>query len=103
MRANDTTTQYNVAERVELLQPTDRVRGTVTSVSQGGIFVVKYDDGSYVAYGPEDLKKFTAIPDKPIPRVARYLIAELKKSLGQPPSDTSNSFPRQDRMPPMED
>jgi hypothetical protein len=82
-----TTPPFDVTERVELMYPQDRVRGTVVS-SSDAVFVVKYDDGMSLAYPQHLRKEFMRIPDKPIPVSARHLIHRLRQVLGRtPPED----------------
>jgi hypothetical protein len=77
-----------VAARVEEADPTDRIRGTVVSVDPSGMFVVKYDNGDYLAFDADQLPGFTAIPEKPIPGPAMDIIHHLHKVHGRtPPKD----------------
>jgi hypothetical protein len=77
-----------LCQRIEETNPTDRVRGTIVNVLPGGMFVVKYDDGNYIAYQPEDREGFHAIPDKPVPLHAASLIHRLREKHGKiPPED----------------
>lgn len=77
-----------LCQRIEESHPVDRVRGTVVNVTPSGIFVVKYDNGDYLAYQPEQKAEFTPIPDKPIPNHAVELIHRLRKKHGTtPPED----------------
>lgn len=77
-----------LCQRIEETNPTDRVRGTIVNVLPGGMFVVKYDDGAYLAYQPEDREAFHAIPDKPLPSHAATLIHMLREKHGKiPPED----------------
>jgi hypothetical protein len=79
---------FDITERIEERDPTDRVRGTVVNVTTSGMFVVKYDNGDYLAYQPEDAEGFEKIPDKPMPRHAADLIHALRQKLGRiPPED----------------
>lgn len=80
--------ELTFAARVEEINPVDRVRGTVVNVDASGIFVVKYDNGDYLAYQPEDAEGFAAIPDKPIPTHAMATIRALYAQHGRtPPED----------------
>jgi len=82
-----TTPPFDITERVELLHPQDRVRGTVVNASDA-IFVVKYDDGVSLAYPQRLRHEFMRITDKPIPVSARHLIHRLRQMLGRtPPED----------------
>lgn len=77
-----------LCRRIEETNPTDRVRGTVVNVTTNGMFVVKYDNGDYVAYQPEDQAAFHDASDKPIPGHARDLIHRLREKYGKlPPQD----------------
>ena len=77
-----------LCRRIEETNPTDRVRGTVVNVTAGGLFVVKYDNGDYVAYQPEEAQGFHDASDKPIPTHAAELIHQLRKRHGKvPPQD----------------
>jgi len=74
--------------RIEETNPTDRVRGTIVNVLPGGMFVVKYDDGTYLAFQPEQRDDFHAIPDKPVPGHAAWFIHRLREKHGKiPPED----------------
>lgn len=76
--------------RVEEIDPTDRVRGTVVNIDASGLFVVHYDNGDYLAYMPEQISGFKAIPEKPIPRSALGVIRELNRTNGRtPPQDVA--------------
>jgi hypothetical protein len=76
--------------RVEEINPTDRVRGTVVNIDSSGLFVVHYDNGDYLAYMPEQIEGFKAIPEKPIPRAAAGMIRELNRIHGRvPPQDVA--------------
>ena len=80
--------ELTFAVRVEESSPTDRVRGTVVSIDKSGLFVVKYDNGDYLAYQAEDLDGFHTIPGKPIPGHAMETIRALYKKHGRtPPED----------------
>lgn len=77
-----------LCQRIEETNPTDRVRGTIVNVLPSGMFVVKYDDGAYLAYQPEDKEGFHPIPDKPVPHHAAWLIHRLREAHGKlPPED----------------
>lgn len=77
-----------LCQRIEETNPTDRVRGTIVNVLPGGMFVVKYDDGAYLAYQPEDRDNFHPIPNKPVPNHAAWLIHRLREAHGKlPPED----------------
>ena len=77
-----------LCQRIEETNPTDRVRGTVVNVTAGGMFVVKYDNGDYVAYQPEQSEAFHPAMDKPIPSHAMDLIRRLRAKYGRtPPQD----------------
>lgn len=75
-----------LCQRVEETNPTDRVRGTVINVTSS-IFVVKYDNGDYVAYQREEAQGFSPALDKPIPSHAVDLIRRLRAKHGTPPPD----------------
>ncbi len=76
------------AARVEEQDPTDRVRGTVISIDRSGMFVVKYDNGDYLAFQSEQVREFVLIPEKPIPGHAAELIYRLHEKHGRtPPED----------------
>lgn len=76
-----------LCQRVEETNPTDRVRGTVINVTSS-IFVVKYDNGDYVAYQAEEAGGFHRADDKPIPSHAVDLIRRLRAKHGTtPPED----------------
>lgn len=76
------------AVRVEETHPTDRVRGTVVNIDPSGLFVVKYDNGDYLAFHPEQLEAFHTIPEKPIPSHAMETIKALYRQHGRtPPQD----------------
>lgn len=77
-----------LCQRIEETNPTDRVRGTVVNVTDSGMFVVKYDNGDYVAYQPDDQEAFHDASDKPMPRHAADLIHRLNDKYGRtPPQD----------------
>lgn len=77
-----------LCRRIEETNPTDRVRGTVVNVTEGGLFVVKYDNGDYVAYPPEEAEGFHDAGDKPVPSHAMDLIRRLRLKHGKtPPED----------------
>lgn len=77
-----------LAARVEETEPTDRVRGTVVNVDASGLFVVKYDNGDFVAFQEDQLEGFKLIPEKPIPESAMGVIRHLHKTHGRtPPED----------------
>lgn len=74
--------------RIEETDPTDRIRGTVVNVTSGGMFVVKYDNGDYLAYAPEAAESFHSAADKPLPSHAAELIHGLRRKYGKlPPED----------------
>lgn len=74
--------------RIEEKNPTDRVRGTIVNATEGGMFVVQYDNGDYVAYGPECQGDFKSASDKPVPSHAAELIHRLRRKYGKvPPED----------------
>lgn len=76
--------------RVEEIDPTDRVRGTVVNIDASGLFVVHYDNGDYLAYMPEQAEGFKEIPEKPIPIPAMGVIRELNRIHGRtPPQDVA--------------
>lgn len=80
------------AARVEETHPTDRVRGTVVNIDSSGIFVVKYDNGDYLAFQADQLAHFHTIPDKPIPSHAMSTIRALYAEHGRtPPEDVSKT------------
>ena len=88
--------QFDITERVQQSDPTDRVRGTVVNVTTSGIFIVKYDIGDYVAYQPEQALEFGRIPHLPIPRPALELIRMLRGQSGRlPPEDVGPVVPVQ--------
>lgn len=77
-----------LCRRIEETNPTDRVRGTIVNVTSSGLFVVKYDNGDYVAYQPEDKEGFHDAGDKPIPTHAAEMIHRLRQKYGKvPPQD----------------
>lgn len=83
-----TDRRFYITERVEESNPTDRVRGTVINVTSSGMFVVKFDNGDYLAYQPEEAEGFERIPHKPIPSHAADQIRRLHAALGRtPPED----------------
>lgn len=83
-----TDRRFHITERVEEINPTDRVRGTVINVTASGMFVVKFDNGDYLAYQSEEVEGFESIPHKPIPRHAADQIQRLHTALGRtPPED----------------
>lgn len=76
-----------LCRRIEETNPTDRVRGTIVNVTTG-LFVVKYDNGDYVAYDQDQQDKFHDAGDKPVPSHAAQLIHMLRKKHGTtPPED----------------
>lgn len=75
-----------LCQRVEETNPTDRVRGTVVNVTSS-IFVVKYDNGDYVAYDKDESAAFDSALDKPIPSHAVELIQRLRAKHGTPPPE----------------
>lgn len=76
--------------RVEEKNPTDRVRGTVVSVDPCGMFVIKYDNGDYLAFQSEQAEEFKLIPEQPIPSHAADLMRHLRKKHGRtPPEDVA--------------
>lgn len=77
-----------LCQRIEETNPTDRVRGTVVNVTPS-IFVVKYDNGDYVAYDTsENAEGFHDASDKPVPSHAADLIHRLRQKYGTtPPQD----------------
>lgn len=76
------------AVRVEETHPTDRVRGTVVNIDSSGMFVIKYDNGDYLAYQPDDISGFHTIPGEPIPPHAMTTIRGLYARYGRtPPED----------------
>lgn len=76
------------AVRVEETHPTDRVRGTVVNIDPSGMFVVKYDNGDFLAYQPEDMGGFHTIAGEPIPPHAMTTIRGLYAKHGRtPPED----------------
>lgn len=78
--------------RVEEIEPTDRVRGTVVNVDSSGLFVVKYDNGDYLAYQAEQAEGFMLIPEKPIPESAMGVIKQLHRLNGRtPPQDIAKT------------
>lgn len=81
--------QFDITERVEQSNPTDRVRGTVVNVTPSGIFIVKFDIGDYVAFQPEQVSEFGKIPHKPIPGPALELMRMLRGQSRLPPEDVS--------------
>lgn len=98
-------TMPDVTDRVELVVPTDRTIGTISEVMPGGIFVVKYDNGDYVAYQPNEVANFVPALDRPIPRHAANFIVALRQALGRTPPETGPvklPLPR-DEPPPIEE
>jgi hypothetical protein len=80
--------ELRYAARVEERNPTDRVRGTVVNVDSSGMFVVKYDNGDYLAFQREQAQDFDSIPEKPIPGHARELMRRIYDTHGRtPPED----------------
>jgi hypothetical protein len=76
-----------ICQRIEETQPTDRVRGTVVNVTDS-IFVIKFDNGDYVAYQVDDSGGFHDCSDKPVPSHAADLIHRLRVKHGTtPPED----------------
>jgi len=93
-----------LCKRIEETNPTDRVRGTVVNVTAGGLFVVKYDNGDYLAYQPEQADGFHDASDKPLPSHAAELIHRLREKYGKlPPEDVGvlriEPDPRSKRVP----
>lgn len=77
-----------LCRRIEETNPTDRVRGTIVNVTMGGMFVVKFDNGDYLAYQPEAADAFHDAGDKPVPSHAAELIHRLREKYGKlPPQD----------------
>lgn len=77
-----------LCKRIQETNPTDRVRGTVVNVTAGGMFVVKYDNGDYLAYQPEQAEEFHDASDTPLPGHAAELIHRLREKYGKlPPED----------------
>lgn len=77
--------------RVEEINPTDRVRGTVVNVTNS-IFVIKYDNGDYVAYTLESWEAFQDASNKPVPGHAAELIHHLREKHGIiPPEDVAGT------------
>jgi hypothetical protein len=75
------------AARVEEMNPTDRVRGTVVNLVSG-MFVVQYDNGDFLAFQNEQAEGFKAIPHEPIPEHAMRVIKHLYLIHGRtPPED----------------
>lgn len=80
--------ELRLAARVEESNPTDRVRGTVVNMEPSGIFVVKYDNGDYLAFQPEQAENFESAADKPIPGHAREMLRRIYEVEGRtPPED----------------
>lgn len=78
--------------RVEEVDPTDRVRGTVVNVDASGMFVVKYDNGDYVAYQEDQVEAFKPIPEKPVPPYIQSMITDLHRIHGRtPPQDVAKT------------
>jgi hypothetical protein len=75
-----------LCQRIEETYPTDRVRGTVINVTSS-IFVIKFDNGDYVAYQVDDLDGFHDCSDKPVPSHAADLIHRLREKHGTPPPE----------------
>lgn len=75
-----------LCRRVEEINPTDRVRGTIINVTSS-IFVIKYDNGDFVAYQNEQAEGFADALDKPIPNHAVELIKRLRAKHGTPPPE----------------
>jgi hypothetical protein len=93
-----------LCKRIEETNPTDRVRGTVVNVTAGGLFVVKYDNGDYLAYQPEQAEEFHDASNKPLPSHAAELIHTLRKKYGKlPPEDVGvlriEADPKSKRVP----
>lgn len=77
-----------LCRRIEETNPTDRVRGTIVNVTKSGMFVVKYDNGDYLAYQPEAREGFHDASDKPVPHHAAEMIHLLRERYGKlPPQD----------------
>lgn len=57
------TLPHVVGDRLELVDPTPRIRGEVVAVSDGGYFTVKWDadPGKYKNYPPEKSSLFRSI------------------------------------------
>lgn len=93
-----------LCKRIEETNPTDRVRGTVVNVTAGGLFVVKYDNGDYLAFQPEQAGEFHDASNKPMPGHAAELIHRLREKYGKlPPEDVGvlriEADPRSTRVP----
>jgi hypothetical protein len=84
---------FDITERVQQSNPTDRVRGTVVNVTDSGIFVVKFDVGDYVAFQPEQAPEFGRIPHLPIPGPALEMIRMLRGLPRLPPEDVGPAQP----------
>lgn len=85
------------AVRVEEMNPTDRVRGTVVNLVSG-MFVVQYDNGDFIAFQNDEAEGFKAIPEEPIPEHAMRVIKHLHLIHGRtPPEDVvgTRSIPGQ--------
>lgn len=81
------TPGFDITARVEILEPVDRIRGTIVNATPS-IFVVHYDNGDYVAYPTEEAGEFKPIPLEPIPSHAREEIVRIRRQLGRtPPED----------------
>lgn len=77
-----------LCKRIEETNPTDRVRGTVVNVTTGGLFVVKYDNGDYLAFQADQAREFHDASDQPLPSHAAELIHTLRRKYGKlPPED----------------
>lgn len=77
-----------LCRRIEETNPTDRVRGTIVNVTEGGMFVVMFDNGDYLAYPPEAVEGFHDAGDKPVPNHAAEMIHRLRERYGKlPPQD----------------
>ena len=80
--------ELTFAARVEEVNPTDRVRGTIVNIDPCGLFVVKYDNGDYLAFQGDQAECFKAIPEKPIPPHIMGTIRALYAHYGRtPPED----------------
>jgi hypothetical protein len=76
-----------LAARVEEMNPTDRVRGTVVNLVSG-MFVVQYDNGDFLAFQNDEAEGFKAIPHEPIPEHAMRVVKHLYLIHGRtPPED----------------
>jgi hypothetical protein len=75
-----------LCQRIEETDPTDRVRGTVINVTSS-IFVIKFDNGDYVAYQNDDAEGFHDCSDKPVPRHAAEMIHRLREKHGTLPPE----------------